>query len=75
MTRLPRITATQLIRALQRDGWYFVKQRGSHRFFAHPTKPGLVVVPIHPGKTLKVGLFSDILKDAGLTAEDLEALL
>lgn len=71
---LPRITARVVIRALRRDGWYFVRQNGAHRFFAHPTKPGLVVVPVHAGKTLKLGLLNDMLKDAGLTPEDLRRL-
>ncbi|MBI2940809.1 MAG: type II toxin-antitoxin system HicA family toxin [Chloroflexi bacterium] len=68
------MTAAEFVRALRRDGWYFVRQRGSHRFFAHPTKPGIVVVPIHAGKTLRLGLLNDMLKDAGLTPENLEEL-
>ena len=44
-------------------------------FYAHPEKPGIVVVPWHSGKTLKVGLLADMLKDAGLTSEELERLL
>ncbi len=73
--KLPRITAIDFIRAIQKDGWYFVRQRGSHRFFAHKQKQGIVVVPVHAGKTLKLGLLSDMLKDAGLTVEELEKLL
>lgn len=73
--RLPRITAEQLQRALQRDGWASVRQHGSHRFFAHREKPGLVVVPMHAGRTIKLGLLKRILDDAGLTPEDLEKLL
>lgn len=73
--RLPRVTSTDFIRAIQRDGWYSVRQRGSHRFFAHDTKQGIVVVPVHPRRTLKLGLLGDLLKDAGLTVEGLEALL
>jgi len=42
---------------------------------AHETKPGLVVVPMHKGKTLPTGLVSGILADAGLTADDLRRLL
>jgi predicted RNA binding protein YcfA (HicA-like mRNA interferase family) len=73
--RLPRITAVDLIRALERDGWAYVRQRGSHRFLAHADRPGLVVVPMHAGKTIKLGLLKRILDDAGLTPEDLEKLL
>lgn len=41
----------------------------------HPSKPGRLVIPVHAGKTLKVGLLADILKDAGLTPDDLRGLL
>ncbi|MBI2865608.1 MAG: type II toxin-antitoxin system HicA family toxin [Chloroflexi bacterium] len=75
MSRLPRVTASEFIRAIQRDGWFYVRQRGGHRYFAHGVKPGLVVVPVHVGKTLKVGLVHRLLDDAGLTPEELEKLL
>ncbi len=74
-SKLPRITATEFMRALQKDGWRFVRQRGSHRFFAHDTKPGIVVVPVYAGQTLKLGLLNDMMKDAGLTVDELEKLL
>ncbi len=73
--RLPRVTATEFVRALQRDGWFYVRQHGSDQFFAHSTKPGLVVVPAHRGKTLGLGLLKKLLDDAGLTVEELERLL
>ena len=73
--KLPRITATDFMRAIQKDGWRFVRQRGSHRFFAHDIKPGIVVVPVHAGQTLKLGLLNDMMKDAGLTVDELEKLL
>jgi predicted RNA binding protein YcfA (HicA-like mRNA interferase family) len=72
--RLPRVTATELVRALERDGWEFSRQRGSHQILTHPKKPGRVIVPMHSGP-LKVGLVSDTLSDAGLTPDDLRRLL
>ncbi len=30
MTKVPSLPYTQIIRALQRDGWTVVRQRGSH---------------------------------------------
>lgn len=72
--RLPRLTATELIRVLQRDGWFFIRQHGSHRIFAHPTKPGTISVPMHTGKMLRLGTLSQILKAAGLTPDDVREL-
>jgi predicted RNA binding protein YcfA (HicA-like mRNA interferase family) len=54
-----------LIRLLQSDGWRLQRTRGSHRQYAHPTKPGTVTVP-HPKKDLGKGLVQAILKQAGL---------
>lgn len=47
------------------DGWYFVKQVGSHKHFKHPTKKGKVTVPVHTGDIDKRTVDS-ILKQAGL---------
>jgi len=33
---------------IQEDGWYLVRQRGSHRQFKHPEKLGRVTVAGHP---------------------------
>lgn len=60
-----KMTAKEIIRILQSDGWIVKSQRGSHKHFIHPTKKGKVTVPIHSGdldpKTAK-----SILKQAGL---------
>ena len=55
----------ELERILLTDGWYAVKQVGSHRQYKHPTKPGKVTVPIHTGD-LEKGTAKSILKQAGL---------
>jgi predicted RNA binding protein YcfA (HicA-like mRNA interferase family) len=56
----------ELIRTLEADGWRSVRQTGSHRVFRHPTKPGILVVPIHAGRELATGTLRSILKKAGL---------
>ena len=73
--KLPRITTAELLRALKRDGWQPARQSGSHMTMKHPTKKGCVIVPIHAIVTLKPGTLTTILKQAGLTLEDLHRLL
>lgn len=73
--RLPRLTATELLRALQRDGWQVTRQRGSHMILRHPTKRGRVIVANHPGETIPLGTLRAILAQASLTTEELRALL
>ncbi len=74
--RLPHITGAEVIRALQRAGWYPYHQRGSHVYLRHPSYPGLrVTVAVHSGETIKPKTLQAILKQAGLTlAEFLELL-
>jgi predicted RNA binding protein YcfA (HicA-like mRNA interferase family) len=36
MTRLPRVTAQEIIRVLERRGFVMVRQSGSHKIFRNP---------------------------------------
>jgi predicted RNA binding protein YcfA (HicA-like mRNA interferase family) len=69
MGRMASIVAARLVRALVRLGWTVDRQTGSHAVL---TKPGrnAVVVPLHKGKTLKEGTARAIIKQAGLTEDD-----
>ncbi|MBI2863972.1 MAG: type II toxin-antitoxin system HicA family toxin [Chloroflexi bacterium] len=69
------MTATRLVRALHRAGWYDDEQSGAHLSLRHPNKAGKVVVPIHKGKDLKLRTLASILNDAGLTPDELRRLL
>ncbi len=55
-----------VIRRLMDDGWTKVTQKGSHRQFKHPTKPGKVTVPGKPSDDLAEGTYRSILRQAGL---------
>lgn len=39
----------EVIARIEADGWYEVRQKGGHRHFRHPTKPGITTVSMHPG--------------------------
>jgi predicted RNA binding protein YcfA (HicA-like mRNA interferase family) len=56
----------EVLRALSDDGWFQVAQRGSHRQFKHPNKPGRVTVPGHPNDTIAPGTLNSVLRQAGL---------
>lgn len=55
-----------LVRLLEQDGWVAVRQRGSHRVFRHPRKPGILVVPMHSAQDVNPGTLQAIVKKAGL---------
>ncbi len=48
-----------------KDGWYQVKQKGSHHQYKHPSKPGKVTIAEHGGD-LNPDTVKSILKQAGL---------
>ncbi|MBX9783692.1 MAG: type II toxin-antitoxin system HicA family toxin [Chitinophagaceae bacterium] len=57
---------SELIRLLKRDGWFVVRQTGSHMMMHHPAKRGQIVVPNHGSQEIGKGLERKIKKDAGL---------
>ena len=58
--------SSELIRIVNRDGWYLVRQTGSHLIMQHPIKDGQIVVPNHGNQEIGKGLERKILKAAGL---------
>jgi predicted RNA binding protein YcfA (HicA-like mRNA interferase family) len=60
------VKVRDVIKMLEDDGWFEVRQRGSHRQFKHASKPGLVTVAGKPGDDLAPGTLNSVLKQAGL---------
>jgi predicted RNA binding protein YcfA (HicA-like mRNA interferase family) len=56
----------EVLARLEADGWVQVRQKGSHRQFHHPTKPGTVTVAGKPSMEVPPGTLNSILKQAGL---------
>jgi predicted RNA binding protein YcfA (HicA-like mRNA interferase family) len=56
----------EVIKALEADGWYLARTKGSHRQFKHPTKTGAVTVSGKPSVDVPPGTLNSILKQAGL---------
>jgi len=75
MAKLPLINAKELAKILEKLGFKFARQEGSHMFFKH--EDGRVtVVPNHPGEKIGRGLLLKIIKkDLQINREDFEKLL
>jgi predicted RNA binding protein YcfA (HicA-like mRNA interferase family) len=54
------------IRLLEKEGWFLVATRGSHRQYKHPVRPGRVTVAGKPSDNLAPGTLNSILKQSGL---------
>jgi predicted RNA binding protein YcfA (HicA-like mRNA interferase family) len=70
MTRLPRLTGKEAVRALGRIGFQIIRTRGSHVFLRHPDGR-VTTVPVHSREILGPGLVRSILRDVDLSVEDL----
>ncbi|MCH7869143.1 MAG: type II toxin-antitoxin system HicA family toxin [Myxococcales bacterium] len=55
----------EIIKALKKDGWFKVGQRGSHVQFKHDTKSGRVTVK-HPQKDVPEGTRKSMEKQSGI---------
>jgi predicted RNA binding protein YcfA (HicA-like mRNA interferase family) len=75
MNGLPVVRPRQLIRALERAGFVVHHVRGSHYYLRHPEKPGLLVTIPYHNRDLKRATLRSILRQAGITPEELRDLL
>jgi predicted RNA binding protein YcfA (HicA-like mRNA interferase family) len=72
MPKLPLLKPRQVVRALEKAGFYQVRQRGSHL----QLKKGnlLVTVPMHAGD-LNPGTLRSIIRQAQMTVDEFLVLL
>lgn len=71
--RQPVLSGERLIKALRKEGWEVVRQRGSHVRLKKPGRRHALVVPLH--KELRRGTLAGILRDADLSTDNLRGLL
>ena len=64
MSKLPQISANELIKILEKIGFKIIRQKGSHIFLRH-SDGRTTVVPNHPGEKLDRGLLNKILRRYG----------
>lgn len=60
-------SSLEISRILEKNGFVFVSQKGSHCKYL---KDGLIVIVPHPRKEIPAGTFSSILRQSGLRKED-----
>lgn len=70
MSRMPQVTARELVRFLKGQGFVEDRQSGSHLTLWHEERKVSVTIPVHTGCDLGRGLAARILKDAGFSVED-----
>lgn len=75
MPRRPVVAGKEMVRALERAGFFFDRQRGSHVTMRHQETGRSVTVPVHAGEALTPKILSSVLEQAGLTVDELRRLL
>ncbi len=70
MSRMPQVTARELVRFLKAQEFVEDHRSGSHLTLWHEGRNLAVTVPVHTGCDVGRGLVVRILKDAGFTPED-----
>jgi predicted RNA binding protein YcfA (HicA-like mRNA interferase family) len=72
---LPRCSGVECVAALRRLGFEIVRQSGSHVILRRPGGGASVLVPVHGGRDVPAGTLRSILRQAGLTADELRGAL
>lgn len=65
------VSGKHLCKVLERHGWELKRVKGSHHIYAHPDRTEVVTVPVHGNRDLKTGTLHAILKETGLTEDEL----
>lgn len=66
------VSGKDFCKILEKQGWSLKRTtRGSHFIYAKPGDPATLSVPVHANKSLKRGLQAELMKEAGLTENDL----
>ncbi len=56
----------EVIKMIEKDGWYLIKTKGDHRQYKHPAKTGRVTISGNLGRDMPLGTLNSVLKQSGL---------
>ncbi|MFS0513805.1 type II toxin-antitoxin system HicA family toxin [Nostoc sp. UIC 10607] len=66
------VSGKALCKILERQGWELKRITGSHHIYIKEVVDIILSVPVHSNRDLPIGTLKSIMKDAGLTEEDLD---
>jgi predicted RNA binding protein YcfA (HicA-like mRNA interferase family) len=65
------ISGKRLCKVLKTRGWTLDHIRGSHHVYTHPDAPRPIPGPVHGNRELRAGTQRPIIREAGLTDDDI----
>ncbi len=72
--KLPRVTANEMIKIVEKLGFHFSRQSGSHKIYKND-EGKRVTIPYHSGEILHPKVVKSILADAGLSVDEFKKML
>ena len=64
------VSGKALCKIVEQYGWNLKRITGSHHIYAN--KGVILSIPVHGNRDLPIGTLKGLLKDAGLTEEDID---
>ncbi|MBI4155129.1 type II toxin-antitoxin system HicA family toxin [Candidatus Woesearchaeota archaeon] len=75
MPKLPIVSGIEVIKALSKIGFQHVRTSGSHAILNKQSENGKITIPVPLHKELAKGTLKSIMRQTGLSLEDLLNLL
>jgi predicted RNA binding protein YcfA (HicA-like mRNA interferase family) len=66
------VSGKALCKIVERNGWTLKRVTGSHHIYVQEGISFILSIPVHSNRDLPIGTLKSIMKDAGLTEEDLD---
>ncbi|MGR3278011.1 type II toxin-antitoxin system HicA family toxin [Acaryochloris marina NIES-2412] len=65
------VSGKRFCKIVERKGWILKRVTGSHHIYANADVDGILSIPVHKNRDLKIGTLKALMKIAQLSEEDL----
>jgi predicted RNA binding protein YcfA (HicA-like mRNA interferase family) len=72
--KLPRVTANEMIKIVEKLGFHFSRQSGSHKIYKND-EGKRVTIAYHSGKILHPKIVKSILVDVGISVDEFKKMM
>jgi predicted RNA binding protein YcfA (HicA-like mRNA interferase family) len=70
VSKLPVVSAREVIRVAEMLGFAFDRQKDSHAVYMRDSDNRRLVIPVHKGRDLKPGTLRGLIDDMGLSVDE-----
>lgn len=65
------ISGKKLCKVVEKYGWKLARIKGSHYIYSKENISTIIIIPVHGNRDLPLGTLKGILRDTGLTENDI----